>query len=177
MTIEEIWLNIKALFRGIKVSLSHLYGNAKRAVSQIGRFFSGKNSASTYAVGTIGTLESSDILLVIKKLEQVLENPSLNGLAKDLGITKEGVLRLIWSLGGVQNIKDGSGAYSSEMISLVRNAVLKERISRQTISLLDLQPSLMKEESQLTNKQWRVNVYGTKIMAGHCAVNAIEGSS
>ena len=121
----------------------------------------------------IGTSKNTEESSVTKKHNNVSKPLNLNGLANTLGITKEGVTRLIWLLEDARSIKDGSGQYSSETISLVKNALLKERILKQTTSLLDSPLSWTKKESQHTSKQWRVKDYGIKTMDAPFVVNVI----
>lgn len=127
-----------------------------------------------FAVNITGTSKSLEEYFLMKNVKKISKLLNLNGLANDLGITKEGVTRLIWLLDDVRNTKHGSEAYSSETISLVKNALLKERILKQTTTLLDLQPSLTKNESQPTSKEWTVKDYGIKTMEGHFVESAIE---
>lgn len=152
---------------GIKVSGLRLYGVVKRVVDRIRGYSNQENMASTYAISTITTLQPMDVFLAIKKLEKNLEHLNLSGLANDLGITKEGVMRLIWLCADARNINNGSEPFSSEMISLVKNAVLRERILKLTTIPLDSQRLWMKKESEPTKMQWRVNGYGIQKMGAH----------
>lgn len=138
------------------------------------KFTSIKVLKSLFAQGITGILRNMVTFFQMKRLVKNLKLHNQNGLAEKLGITKGGVSRLIWLLDDVRNTKNGSGQFSSEMISLVRDALLKERILKQTTSLLDMQPSLTKNESQPTNKQWRVSGYGMKVMDAPYVGGVIE---
>jgi hypothetical protein len=151
-------------FRGIREKLLQYQKSVIFVIKLAVGFISIKDSVTTYATDTPTNLKYTDILSVMKKLEDTSE---INLLARELGITKEGVHRLIWLLGDVQNIKDGSGQYSSETISLVKNALLRERILRQTTIQLNFQPLWINTKLQPTNKHWIANNYGMKIMEGH----------
>src|SRR3990167_1435892 len=118
-----LWLLQKVRFLGIKVGVLQQLESAIFARVLL-RSISTGNSTLSSAEDTTGTSLNMAGFSQMKKLVKNLELPNLNGLAKELGITKEGVQRLIWLLGDVRNTKDGSGAYSSETISLVRSAVL-----------------------------------------------------
>ena len=159
-----LWLCQKAQFLGIKVNALHRLENAMLVVCLMHEFTITQNLGSTLATGTTGILKSTDISLAIKKVNKILEHRSLSGLANDLGITKEGVQRLIWLLGDAQNTRNGSELSSSKMTSLVRNAILRERILKLTTIQFDLQPLLTKKELTPTSEQWRVNAYGIKRM-------------
>lgn len=160
----DIWNKIKRKSRGIKENVLLRLGSA-RFVAYLTRGYSfSENSASTYATGTISSLRATDVSSAIQRLERTLESLNLNGLAKELGITKEGVQRLIWLLGDARSTRNGSGQYSRETISRVKSALLEERILKQTTILLDSQLSLMKKELEPTNQHWRVKDYGTSGM-------------
>lgn len=168
-----LWLIKKAQSLGIKVSVLHRLENALLVDYLTRESISTKNTVTTSATNTTGILKSTDIFLAIQKLNKSLDNRNLNGLAKRLGITKEGVQRLIWLLGDVQNTRNGLGLSLSEMISLVRNAVLRERILKQTTTLLNTRLSLMKKELQLTRKQLIVPAYGIQKTGERYVGNAI----
>ncbi len=164
-----IWLNIKAIYRGTKVKGLNLLENAMHVVGLTPVYSLHESSTTQSAINTTGTLNYMVVSSLRKKLKQT---PNVHSLAKDLGITKEGVHRLIWLLGDVRNTKNGSGQYSSETISLVRSALQKERILKQTTSQFATPLSLTKNESQLTNKDWGVKGYGISTMGEHYVVNA-----
>lgn len=167
-----IWLSLKDIFRGIKEKIGNLAESVIFVIA-IQKYISIKLSKPLYVASTTGTLKNTDVSLQMKKVVQTLKYLNLDGLANKLGITKEGVTRLIWLLGDARNTNNGSEPYSSEMILLVKNALLKERILKQTTFLLDSQPSLMKKESQHTSKHWNVKDYGIQRMVAHSVVNAI----
>lgn len=167
-----LWILLKDTFRGIKESVLNRYEDAIFARA-FQKSISTQNLESSSVVSTIGMLKNMDVSYLITKLRKDLELHNLDGLARELGITKEGVRRLIWSLGAVLGTKNGSEIYSSETILLVKNALQKERILKQTITLLDFQPLLTKKILVPMNKQWRVNGYGIKVMDAPCVVNAI----
>lgn len=162
-----IWLHQKAQYLGIKESVLNRLENVMLAAILAHASSLVKSTTTMSAINTTGISNSMDISLAIQRLQKNLKQLNLDGLAKSLGIIKESVTRLIWLLGDVRNTSNGSGLYSSEMTSLVRNAVLKERILKQTITPLDFQSSWTKKESEPTSKQWRVNDYGIKKMEGH----------
>lgn len=131
-----------------------------------------KSSASTYAINTITTLRSMDISLATKKLENSLKHHSLNGLANELGITKEGAQRLIWLFADARDTNNGSEKYSEKTILLVKNALFAERILKQTTIQFASPLLWMKNELPPTKWQWRVNDYGIKKMAEPFVGNA-----
>lgn len=169
-----LWVVEKAKLLGIKGSVLNRLENVMLVELLTREFLWPKSMDSMSVTSTIGTLKATDVFLAEKNLNKILKQLNLNGLAKELGITKEGVQRLIWLLGDVQNIRNGSGIYSSETILLVKNALQKERILKQTITPLDSQLLWMKKESLPTNRRWRVNDYGIKTMDGHFVGSVIE---
>lgn len=149
--------------RGTKAKKSNLKGSVISAKAIL-KSISILQSRASFARVIIGTLKNMGKFLLMRKSKKISEPLNLDGLANVLGITKGGVTRLIWLLEDVQNTKDGSGQYSSETISLARNALLKERILKQTTFPLDTPPLLKKNELQLTKEQWHVSDYGIKVM-------------
>jgi hypothetical protein len=127
-------------------------------------FFTIKKQAVSYATSTTSNSTNTVDFSAMKKLMQDLESHNLSGLANELGITKEGVHRLIKLLDGVPLTKNGSGQYSSETISLVRDAIQKERILKQTTIQFASPRLWTKTKSQPTSKHWKMNAYGTKVM-------------
>lgn len=170
--IIHIWHIQKDTYRGIKASVLHLCESVMLVIHPTNESSLLRNTESTYATSTTSILKSTDVFLAIKKLEKILEQRNLNGLEKSLGITKEGVMRLIWLLEGVRHTRNGSGVYSSETISLVKSALLKERILKQTTFRYDFQQLWTKKKSQPTKRRWLVNGYGIRKMDAHSVVNA-----
>lgn len=166
-----LWVTKKVQFLGIKGNVLHRLENAMLVIYLTNESFITGSSAITLATGTSTNLKNSDVFLTIQKLKAISDDPNQNGLAKHLGITREGVQRLIWSLEGALNISNGSELSSLEMTSLVRNAVLKERILKQTTTLLNTQLSLTKKELKPTSRLWIVPAYGIQKMEGHYVGN------
>lgn len=140
-------------------------------VRKVRRFFTTRKQTDWSAINTTCTTADTVNLSQLKKLVSDLESRNLNGLANELGITKEGVHRLIKLLDGVQHTKNGSGQYSSETISLVKDAVLKERILKQTTIQFASPQLWTKIKSQPTSKHWKMNAYGMKVTDAPCVVN------
>ena len=166
-----LWLSKKVQSLGIKGKYITHANDVMLVALMVKTYSNPKNTTSSFATSTIGNLKSTDILSAMRKLEKNLEHLNLSGLANSLGTTKEGVQRLIWLLEDARNTNNGSEVYSSETISLVRNALLKERILKQTTILLDSPLSWTKKESLPTSRQWKMNDYGIKTMDEPFVVN------
>lgn len=148
---------------GTRVKKSNRKGSVISARAILGSI-SILQSKPLYAPGIIGTLKSMAGFFQTKKQRGISKLLNLNGLANELGITKEGVIRLIWLLEDARSTNNGSEVYSSETILRVKNALLKERILKQTTTRLDSPLLWMKKESQPTSRRWCVKDYGIKIM-------------
>jgi len=166
-----LWLHLKGISRGIRGSELRRFVGVELAKRRAKEYFATTNMTSTSATDTTCNLKLTDIRSAIKKLDKDLERLNLDGLAKDLGITKEGAMRLIWLFADVRNTKDGSGKYSKETISLVKNAVLEERILKLTTIPSGFQPLLTKKKLRPTSKHWKMHGYGIRKMDERSAVN------
>lgn len=167
-----LWLNKKARLLGIRESVMHHLESVMLVALLTKEFSKHESMGSTYVTATTTNLLSTEVFSQMNRLEKTLQHLNLSGLANRLGITKEGVTRLIWWLEGVLATRSGSERYSQEMITLVGNALLEERILKQTITQLDLQPLLTKKESQLTKQHLIAYGYGIQKMDAHYVVSA-----
>lgn len=166
------WYYLRGLYRGIKENVLLRLEIAKVVDALADASSERSLSGSTYVTGTHTTSKSTGESLLIRKLNRTLKPLNLDGLANDLGITREGVTRLIWLLGDARDTNNGLERYSKETIIRVKNALYEERILKQTTTPLDFQPSWTKSELLLTKKQWRASVYGIQRMVERSVVNA-----
>lgn len=170
--IIRLWRSLKEIYLGIKEDVSLRLEVAKVVASLTTGYPERSLITSTSVTDTDGTLRSSAVCSAMQKLMNDYEHLNLNGLAEDLGITKEGVQRLIWLCADASDIKGGSRKYSPEMITHVRNALYAERILKQTTFRLASLQSWTKKELPLTKLQWLAPDYGIRTMGVPSVVNA-----
>jgi hypothetical protein len=162
---------IRQWFRGIKENVLRQYENVRlaRLLTDVYSSTTGTSSATA----TTTTFDATAVSSAIQKLAADSEHLSQSGLAADLGITREGVQRLIWLCADAQDTSNGSKTYSEETITRVKNALYAERILKQTTFRFASPQSLMKNELLPTKQQWRVNGYGISPTVARSVVNAI----